>query len=211
MNSNKIKVCGITDLSIANFCIENNADYLGFVSYKNSPRNISLNDSKNIIGKLSGPIFTVAVTVDSKVDDAKKIEDSGFDFIQCHGSETPEYLSMIKKATNLKIIKAFGISSESDLANFDDYKELCDFFLMDAKPEGAEMPGGNAKKFDWNLLKYKNIQKKFFLSGGLDVDNLEIAIKNNVASFFDVSSGVESSPGVKDTSKIREFIDKVKN
>ena len=211
MNSNKIKVCGITDLSIANFCIENNADYLGFVAYKNSPRDISFHDSKNIIKKLSGPIFTVAVTVNSKVDDAKEIEDSGFDFIQCHGSETPEYLSMIKKVTNLKIIKAFGISSEIDLANFDDYREFCDFFLMDAKPEGAEMPGGNAKKFDWNLLKYENIQKEFFLSGGLDVDNLEIAMKNNITSFFDVSSSVESSPGVKDTSKIKEFIDKVKN
>jgi phosphoribosylanthranilate isomerase len=210
MTTNKIKICGITDLSIANFCIENNADYLGFVSYNDSPRNISFNESKSIIEKLSSPINTVAVTVNLNIDEAKKIEDSGFNFIQCHGSETPDYLSLIKKTTNLKIIKAFGISSQMDLVNVREYNELCDFFLMDAKPEGAEMPGGNAKKFNWDLLRGQNINKQFFLSGGLDEDNIEIAIKNNITSLFDVSSSVESSPGVKDRLKIKQFIDRVK-
>ena len=210
MTINKIKVCGITDLPIANFCIENDADYLGFVSYNNSPRNISFHDSKNIIDQLSSPINTVAVTVNANIDDAKEIEDSGFDFIQCHGSETTDYLSMIKKTTSLKIIKAFGVSSQNDLFSIREYSEFCDFFLMDAKPEGSEMPGGNAKKFNWDLLKGQNINKQFFLSGGLDEDNIEIAIKNNITSLFDVSSSVESSPGVKDTLKIKQFIDRVK-
>ena len=210
MTINKIKVCGITDLSIANFCIENGADYLGFVSYGDSPRDISFHESKSIIEQLSGPTNTVAVTVNANIDTAKEIEDSGFNFIQCHGSETPDYLSMIKKTTNLKIIKAFGISSQNDLVNIDKYSEFCDFFLMDAKPEGSEMPGGNAKKFNWDLLRDQNINKKFFLSGGLDEDNIEIAIKNNITSLFDVSSSVESSPGVKDTLKIKQFIDRVK-
>ena len=210
MTINKIKVCGITDLSIANFCIENGADYLGFVSYSDSPRDISFHESKNIIKQLSSPINTVAVTVNANIDNAKEIEDSGFNFIQCHGSETPDYLSMIKKTTSLKIIKAFGISSQNDLINIDEYSEFCDFFLMDAKPEGSEMPGGNAKKFNWNLLRDQNINKQFFLSGGLDEDNIEIAIKNNITSLFDVSSSVESSPGVKDTLKIKQFIDRVK-
>ena len=210
MNINKIKVCGITDLSIANFCVENGADYLGFVSYSDSPRDISFHESKSIIDQLSSPINTVAVTVNANIDNAKEIEDSGFNFIQCHGSETPDYLSKIKKTTNLKIIKAFGISSQNDLVNIDKYSEFCDFFLMDAKPEGSEMPGGNAKKFNWDLLRDQNINKKFFLSGGLDEDNIEIAIKNNITSLFDVSSSVESSPGVKDTLKIKKFIDRVK-
>ena len=210
MTINKIKVCGITDLSIANFCIENGADYLGFVSYSDSPRDISFHESKSIIDQLSSPINTVAVTVNANIDNAKEIEDSGFNFIQCHGSETPDYLSMIKKTTSLKIIKAFGISSQNDLINISEYSEFCDFFLMDAKPEGSEMPGGNAKKFNWDLLRDQNINKKFFLSGGLDEDNIEIAIKNNITSLFDVSSSVESSPGVKDTLKIKKFIDRVK-
>ncbi len=210
MNINKIKVCGITDLSIANFCVENGADYLGFVSYSDSPRDISFHESKSIIDQLSSPINTVAVTVNANIDNAKEIEDSGFNFIQCHGSETPDYLSKIKTTTNLKIIKAFGISSQNDLVNIDKYSEFCDFFLMDAKPEGSEMPGGNAKKFNWDLLRDQNINKKFFLSGGLDEDNIEIAIKNNITSLFDVSSSVESSPGVKDTLKIKQFIDRVK-
>ena len=210
MTNNKIKVCGITDLSVANFCIENDADYLGFVSYNDSPRNISFHESKSIIEKLSSPISTVAVTVNANIDDAKEIEDSGFNFIQCHGSETPDYLSMVKKITNLKIIKAFGISSQNDLMNISKYSEFCDFFLMDSKPEEAEMPGGNAKKFNWDLLQDRNINKQFFLSGGLNEDNIEIALKNNITSLFDVSSSVESSPGVKDTLKIKQFIDKVK-
>ena len=210
MTINKIKVCGITDLSIANFCIENGVDYLGFVSYSDSPRDISFHESKSIIDQLSSPINTVAVTVNANIDNAKEIEDSGFNFIQCHGSETPDYLSMIKKTTSLKIIKAFGISSQNDLINIGNYSEFCDFFLMDAKPEGSEMPGGNAKKFNWNLLRDQNINKQFFLSGGLDEDNIEIAIKNNITSLFDVSSSVESSPGVKDTLKIKKFIDRVK-
>ena len=210
MTINKIKICGITDLSIANFCIENGADYLGFVSYSDSPRDISFHESKSIIDQLSSPINTVAVTVNANIDNAKEIEDSGFNFIQCHGSETPDYLSMIKKTTSLKIIKAFGISSQNDLINIGNYSEFCDFFLMDAKPEGSEMPGGNAKKFNWNLLRDQNINKQFFLSGGLDEDNIEIAIKNNITSLFDVSSSVESSPGVKDTLKIKQFIDRVK-
>ena len=210
MTTNRIKVCGITDLSIANFCIENGVDYLGFVSYKNSPRNISFRESKIIIKKLSSPLSTVAVTVNANIDDAKEIEESGFNFIQCHGSETLDHLSMIKKNTNLKIIKAFGISSQSDLANVKKYTEFCDYFLMDAKPDGSEMPGGNAKKFNWDLLQGQNIDKQFFLSGGLDEDNIEIAIKNNITSLFDVSSSVESSPGVKDTLKIKQFIDRVK-
>ena len=210
MTINKIKVCGITDLSIANFCIENGADYLGFVSYSDSPRDISFHESKSIIDQLSSPINTVAVTVNANIDNAREIEDSGFNFIQCHGSETPDYLSKIKKTTDLKIIKAFGISSQNDLVNLDKYSEFCDFFLMDAKPEGSEMPGGNAKKFNWDLLRDQNINKQFFLSGGLDEDNIEIAIKNNITSLFDVSSSVESSPGVKDTLKIKQFIDRIK-
>ncbi|MDC3130704.1 phosphoribosylanthranilate isomerase [bacterium] len=210
MTINKIKVCGITDLSIANFCIENGADYLGFVSYSDSPRNISFHESKNIIDQLASPINTVAVTVNANIDIAKEIEDSGFNFIQCHGSETPDFLSMIKKTTSLKIIKAFGISSQNDLVYINKYSKFCDFFLMDAKPEGSEMPGGNAKKFNWDLLRDQNINKQFFLSGGLDEDNIEIAIKNNITSLFDVSSSVESSPGVKDTLKIKQFIDRVK-
>ena len=210
MKSNKIKICGITDLSIANFCIDSQADYLGFVSYEHSPRNISLNDSKDIISKLSKPIDTVAVTVNANINDIKKIEDSGFNYIQLHGSENLSYLDAIKKNTQLKIIKAFGISTQADFDTINDYKDLCDYFLLDAKPEITEMPGGNAKKFDWGLLVSQNLKKEFFLSGGLNIDNLEIALKKNITSFFDVSSSVESSPGVKDKVKISDFINKVK-
>ena len=138
------------------------------------------------------------MTVNANINDIKEIEDSGFNYIQLHGSEDLSYLGAIKKNTQLKIIKAFGISTQADFNNVNDYSDLCDYFLLDAKPEETEMPGGNAKKFDWSLLGGQNLKKEFFLSGGLNIDNLEIALKNNITSFFDVSSSVESSPGVKD-------------
>ena len=103
------------------------------------------------------------------------------------------------------------IDEENDLIKINSYKDLCDFFLLDAKPNDNEMPGGNAKSFDWDILINQKLEKEFFLSGGLDIYNLEIALKNNITSFFDVSSSVESSPGVKDKAKIKEFIGKVKN
>ena len=211
MKSNKIKICGITDLEIANHAILSGADYLGFVAYKKSPRNISFCDSKNIISKLQNPIKTVAVVVDPEINEIKEIEDSGFNYIQLHGNESIVDIALIKKETKLKIVKAFGISNEKDLLLTKDYIGLCDLFLFDAKPEGHEMPGGNAKKFDWDLLKNESIEKEFFLSGGLDLINLEKEKKNNITSFFDVSSSIESSPGVKDKAKIIQFIDKIKS
>lgn len=210
MKSNQIKICGVTDLEIADYATISGADYLGFVRYKKSPRNISFYDSKYIISNLRSPIKTVAVVVNPEINEIKEIEDSGFNYVQLHGNESLDFISLIKKETKLKIIKAFGISNEKDLLLTKDYIGLCDLFLFDAKPEGVEMPGGNAKKFDWNLLKNKNIEKEFFLSGGLDLKNLEMALKNDITSFFDVSSSIESSPGVKDRAKIVQFIDKVK-
>jgi len=177
MKNNEIKICGITDLSTANFCIDNDVNYLGFVSYENSPRNIPFKDSKNIIARLLKPINTVAVTVNTKIDNIKEIEDAGFDYIQCHGSESISYLATIKKTTNLKIIKAFGISNQNDLIEVNSYKDLCDFYLFDAKPNDREMPGGNAKRFNWDILNNQNLKKILFI-WWLNIYNLEIALKH---------------------------------
>ena len=116
----------------------------------------------------------------------------------------------IKNFSSIKIIKSFGISSKSDLAKTQSYEDIADYFLFDARPEEKDLPGGNAKTFEWSTLNDYTSKKEFFLSGGLNIENVETAVNSNQTNFFDVSSGVESSPGVKDKQKISDFIRKIK-
>jgi len=131
--------------------------------------------------------------------------------IQLHGNESLERVRKIKGSSSLKIIKSFGIGNKLDLEKTKAYEEVVDYFLFDAKPGEKELPGGNAKTFEWSFLNDFSSKKEFFLSGGLNIENVETAVNSNLTNFFDVSSGVESSPGVKDKQKISEFINKIKN
>ena len=210
MTNSQVKICGITTITDANFAISFGADYLGFIFYPKSKRYISYDSCKEIIDVIKDKIKTVAVTVDPSDNDILEINKLGVDYIQLHGSETVERVTEIKTKCTSPIIKAFGINTIDDLEQTTNYRDLSEFFLFDYKPSSTEMPGGNAKSFDWDILTNQKLEKEFFLSGGLDIYNLEIALKNNITSFFDVSSSVESSPGVKDTLKIKQFIDKVK-
>ena len=131
--------------------------------------------------------------------------------IQLHGNESLERVREIKSLSSLKIIKSFGIENAIDLEKTNIYEEVVDYLLFDAKPNESELPGGNAKTFNWSSLNGYISEKKFFLSGGLNIENVETAVNSNLTNFFDVSSGVESSPGVKDKQKISAFIKKIKN
>ena len=130
--------------------------------------------------------------------------------IQLHGTESIERVKEIKNLSSIKIIKSFGISNKSDLAKTQSYEDIADYFLFDARPEEKDLPGGNAKTFEWSTLNDYTSKKEFFLSGGLNIENVETAVNSNQTNFFDVSSGVESSPGVKDKQKISDFIRKIK-
>ena len=134
----------------------------------------------------------------------------GFSMIQLHGTESIERVKEIKNLSSIKIIKSFGISNKSDLAKTQSYEDIADYFLFDARPEEKDLPGGNAKTFEWSTLNDYTSKKEFFLSGGLNIENVETAVNSNQTNFFDVSSGVESSPGVKDKQKISDFIRKIK-
>ncbi len=208
---NYVKICGVKSEDIAIHAINANADYLGFIFYPQSPRSISLENSSKIIHKIRNKILTVAVTVDPDDSMINKITEIGFSMIQLHGKESLERIREIKNLSQLKIIKSFGIENTLDLEKTNPYEEVADYFLFDAKPKESELPGGNAKTFDWSSLKGYRTEKEFFLSGGLNIENVETAVNSNLANFFDVSSGVESSPGVKDKQKISEFIKKIKN
>ena len=211
MSENFVKICGVNSEDIAIHAINVNADYLGFIFYPDSPRNISFEESSTIIHKIKDKVTTVAVTVNPDDSIIKKIIEIGFSMIQLHGNESLERIREIKSLSSLKIIKSFGIENAVDLEKTNAYVDAVDYLLFDAKPNESELPGGNAKTFNWSSLNGYVSRKEFFLSGGLNIENVETAVNSNLTNFFDVSSGVESSPGVKDKQKISEFINKIKN
>ena len=210
MSEKQVKICGVHSIDIAEHAIKANVDYLGFIFYSKSPRNISLKDVSPIIEKIKDSIPAVAVTVDPNNEIIEKIKQIGFSIIQLHGLETVDRVKEIKNNYGLKIIKSIGISDDRDLDKTKPYEDFVDYFLFDSKPSKSDLPGGNAKSFEWKALEEYSLEKDFFLSGGLNVENVKTAIKSNYTNFFDVSSGVESSPGVKDKQKITDFIKKVK-
>jgi len=211
VSENYVKICGVKSEDVAIHAINANADYLGFIFYPQSPRNISFENSSKIINKIKDKVSTVAVTVDPDDSIVSRIIEIGFSTIQLHGNESLERVREIKTSSSLKIIKSFGVGNKSDLEKTRIYKEDVDYFLFDAKPAESELPGGNAKTFEWSFLNDFSSEKQFFLSGGLSIENVETAVNTKLTNFFDVSSGVESSPGVKDNKKISEFINKIKN
>ena len=210
MSDLKIKICGVKDLEIAKHAIDAGANFIGFIFYEKSHRNITLKNCEQILSSIKDTTIPVAVTVnpdDNLLDDLLRI---GFQYIQLHGQETHEIVERIKLKYGFKIIKAFGISSSKDLDELAKYEPFIEYFLFDSPPQ-ADIQGGTGSKFDWKIIEDSSITKNFFLSGGLDKDNIISAINLKKTSYFDVSSGVEDSEGIKDKQLITEFINKAKN
>src|SRR5208282_43340 len=129
------------------------------------------------------------------------------DMLQLHGRETPQRVAAIKQATGLPAMKAIGVSEAADFARARDYASVADWLLIDAKPPNdAVLPGGNGRPFDWRLARSFAPKIPWLLSGGLDANNVGEAIALSGARGVDVSSGVESAPGVKDIGKIKAFV-----
>ncbi len=200
MKDTVIKICGITDLESAEFCIDQNANYLGFVFYEHSPRNIMNKNISETLEKIKNRINLVAVTNDPSEPLIEKISNLPFNFIQVHGSVLPDKLAEIKNATGMRIIKAFNILSSVDLNDVIEYQDIADFYLFDSKSSGS------GKVFDWDILRDREINKDFFLSGGLNPDNISKAIEKTGTKYIDVSSGVEQRVGIKDKKLIEQFI-----
>ena len=210
MSDLKIKICGVKNKEIAQHAIDAGASFIGFIFYEKSHRNITVENCKEILSKIKDQTIPVAVTVnpdDNLLDDLLKI---GFQYIQLHGHETLEMVERIKLKFGFKIIKAFGISSTKDLDELIKYEPVVEYFLLDSPPQ-ANVQGGTGRRFDWKIIENLSISKNFFLSGGLNKDNIISAINLKKTSYFDVSSGVEDSEGIKDKQLITEFIDKAKN
>lgn len=205
-----VKICGIRTAQMLEVAVEAGATYVGLVMFPQSPRNVSLDSAAKLAIAVRGRAKTVVLLVDP--DDemlglvANRIRP---DFIQLHGNEPPERVRAVGNLTKLPVIKAIKVAGPDDLANLQKYENVSELLLFDAKAPSTTahaLPGGNGVSFDWNLLKAAQTNKPYMLSGGLDPSNVAAAIELTGAKTVDVSSGVETSPGVKDAALIKTFI-----
>lgn len=206
-----IKICGLKTSEAVDRAVELGATHIGFIFFPKSPRNIEPSDAALLADRVRGRVKVVAVTVDADNDDLDEIVSLlSPDCLQLHGSESPDRVLTIKSVYGLPVMKALSIRSADDLKKADAYIGIADRFLFDAKPPaGSELPGGNGTSFDWTLLHSLDADIDYMLSGGLNKNNIQVALETTGTRGIDVSSGVESSPGVKDTGLMNEFFDAV--
>ena len=206
----EIKVCGINDNISMNTALKFKADYVGLVFYPNSPRNVTINLSRELLQSRNKITKIVALTVDPNDDFLFEIKRKVKpDYIQLHGDENPNRCMDIKKNLNIPIIKGVNVNNKLNLMrSASEFEGVCDILLLDAPSEA--LPGGNGKKFDWNILKDFRSKKKWMLAGGLNIENIEKAIDITRAPAIDISSGLEVIKGVKDSKLIEDFLIKCK-
>jgi phosphoribosylanthranilate isomerase len=206
-----IKICGLKTPEAIDRALKRGATHIGFIFFEKSPRYVE----PDIAGKLAeaarGKAKIVAVVVDPTNDDLDEIVTLlKPDMIQLHGNESPERVLTIKAVYALPVMKVFSVRDADDLKRVEAYIGIADRFLFDAKPpRGSELPGGNGVSFDWSLLSWLDGSVEYMLSGGLNKENIGEALAITNAPGIDVSSGVESAPGVKSLVMIDEFFDAV--
>lgn len=206
------KICGITDAGAMAAAVDGGARWVGLVFYPKSPRNVSLAQADALAETARGRVRVVALTVDADDDSLADIVAAVRpDVLQMHGKETVDRVAAVKARFGLPVIKAVGVATRADAAAAAAYFKVADLMLFDAPaPPGARLPGGNGLTFDWRALDGVPAGLGFMLSGGLSPQNVAEAIRLTRASAVDVSSGVESAPGVKDPVLIRRFLQAVK-
>ncbi len=204
-----IKICGLSSPDTLDVALDCGAEMIGLVFYPRSPRCVSLTAAKALAAQARGKAQIVALTVDmddNALDDL--IDTVRPDLLQLHGKESGERIAHIKRFFRLPVMKACGIASAADVQGLSAFYDSADRLLLDAKPpaDPAALPGGNGLTFDWRLIKNIDLPLPFMLSGGLTPDNVAEAIALTGVKGVDVSSGVESAPGVKDPERIAAFI-----
>jgi len=209
----RIKVCGMTDMDQVRQLDEIGVEFCGFIFYPKSPRYVFRNVPATEIRKVKGKINKVGVFVNAFAEDIlQTVDDCGLYLVQLHGDETPRECEKI--ASYITVIKAFRLSeSDNILWKIKDYQDVVDMFLFDTEGVGY---GGTGKKFNWDMLKGLNINKPFFLSGGIhpdDVEKLKEFSKDEVAKdlfSLDINSKFEIMHGVKDMGKVKKFVSDIR-
>jgi phosphoribosylanthranilate isomerase len=204
-----VKICGLTGPDAIDAAAGAGAAYGGLVLHPRSPRFVALDTARVLAERMRGRLKSVALITD--MDDAAiaaLVNTVAPDFLQLHGSETVQRTADIRARFGVAVIKALPVADSSDLAAAVDFEKVADMLMFDARPpKGAERPGGHGAAFDWRILSGRSFRKPWFLAGGLDPDNVARAIELSGAKQVDVSSGVESAPGMKDGTRIAAFID----
>lgn len=203
----KIKICGLTRPQDVEAALQHGADMLGFIVEAKSARRLSVEEAAHMARPAFGIANRVAVTVNASKELLERIcADMQPDYLQMHGDEDPKWLSVVKGFTGLPIIKALAVRGKADLEHIKTYAGCADYILLDAKaPEGESQRGGHGLSFDWDLLQGFTADIPLILAGGLNPQNIRAAKRTGI-NFFDVSSGVEAKPGVKDHDRIQAFM-----
>ena len=208
MSGVRVKICGLRNAADMACAARAGAAYAGFVFIPKSPRHLTIAQAKALAIAAPMGLAKVALVVDA--DDATLdaiIAEVPIDMLQLHGVETPDRVAVLRARYGLPVMKAVGVADAGDLAALMDYSLVADQILVDTKPpKGADLPGGNGLAFDWRLLAGRRWLRPWMLAGGLTAQNVAEAIRLTGAAQVDVSSGVESAPGVNDAGKIAAFI-----
>lgn len=207
------KICGLTTSEALKAALDGGAAFAGFVFFPKSPRNIAPDAAARLAGPARGRVRIAAVVVDPDDDlldaIAQRLQP---DLIQLHGRETPARTGEIARRTGAGVIKALAVAEPRDLDAAEAYADVVDFLMFDAKPPtGSTLPGGVGASFDWDILAGRRFVKPWFLAGGLNPSNISEAVRRSGARLADVSSGVETAPGLKDPRLISAFLEAVRS
>ncbi len=208
----RAKICGLSEPASLDAAVRGGASHVGFVFFSKSPRNVSLEQVAALALRVPDHVRRAGVFVDPDDDLVRHAVAAGrLDVIQLHGGESPARVAALKALTGAEVWKAIPVRTRADIDAACAYADVADLLLFDAKPpKGADLPGGLGLRFDWRLLNGYRATSRWGLSGGLDPANVVEAIGITGAELVDVSSGVETSPGVKSVAKIEMFLKAVK-
>lgn len=203
-----VKICGLSTRETLQTALDAGADMVGFVFFPPSPRHLSLEAGRELGRQVKQRALKVALTVDADDATLDNIMDAlSPDIFQLHGKESVARLRDIKQRFGRLVMKAVPVATSADLAVLPGYAAVADSILFDARaPKDATRPGGLGEPFDWRLLENLDLKLPYMVSGGLHADNVTEALRVTRAGGVDVSSGVESAPGVKDSEMIKAFI-----
>lgn len=206
----RAKICGLNDAAAVRAAVEGGAAFIGLVFYPPSPRAVTPGEAAELAALVPAGIGKVGLFVDAGDDEIDAVlAGTPLDMLQLHGGESPERVAGLRDRTGLRVMKAIKVAGPADLEPAPDWYDATDWLMFDARPPKAmknALPGGNARAFDWLLLKDWQFPLPWMLAGGLDAGNVAEAVRLSGARYVDTSSGVEDRPGVKNPDKIRQFL-----
>lgn len=206
----QIKICGLSTETAIDAAVNAGASHVGLVHFDKSPRHVALEQAAALRMRTPESVKVVLLLVNAEPGyTAKAIEVVKPDIVQFHGTETPEWLRLLKGVSSVEIWKALGVKDAVTLKNSDRFVDAADMLLFDAPAQA--LPGGTGTRFDWSLLADHQHKLPWALAGGLTPDNVAEAVRLTRAPFVDTSSGVESAPGIKDVDKITAFCQAVRD